>query len=488
MKYLSIFIALAALLPSSLADKPTLDCSDERHPKFELGGYNVPATTYGNNGIAMVNALWRKQVAVGGSNHNIRIWPFTYFNISYPLDTTHADVYQHLDQDGKFAFDVNADGIFRGVGVEGGDTEISDDEGLYIDFDGICTKEILFGTRAMFEETKVGVLFNESGVINFYRNGERIFTEFEVFVAWSDDDDDGQEYFRMTTAEPFDALGFVTFSHVDHSNFEHHDYFLEYLDLCAIPKPICTGDPHIQTWSGMKYDFHGVCDLVLLRNPGFENGLGMDIHIRTEQLKQFSYVSSAVLRIGVDTLEVMGGNQESSYWINKQAINNLDRGIVGLLSGYPIVHEKLNSKQHQYTVNIGKDEAIVMTTFKKFVRVSIENGTKENFGGSLGLMGSYGAGKMVARDGSAILEDPNAFGQEWQVLPDEDMIFHSAEGPQAPEKCYMPVASSIRRRLGESTISEQEAKFACARVSQEDFDMCVFDVMATGDKDVAGAY
>ena len=67
-------------------------------------------------------------------------------------------------------------------------------------------------------------------------------------------------------------------------------------------------------------------------------------------------------------------------------------------------------------------------------------------------------------------------------------MFHNLEGPQAPEKCFIPMASSLRRRLVESDISEKEAKIACARVNEEDFDICVFDVMATGDKDVAGAY
>ena len=41
------------------------------------------------------------------------------------------------------------------------------------------------------------------------------------------------------------------------------------------------GDPHFVTFAGEQYDFHGGCDLVLLSNPGFSNGLGMDIHVRT---------------------------------------------------------------------------------------------------------------------------------------------------------------------------------------------------------------
>jgi hypothetical protein len=52
------------------------------------------------------------------------------------------------------------------------------------------------------------------------------------------------------------------------------------------------------------------------------------------------------------------------------------------------------------------------------------------------------------------------------------------------------------RRLGQPevedtpavTISQSAAEAACRRVTGEDHDLCVFDVMATSDIDMAGAY
>ena len=117
---------------------------------------------------------------------------------------------------------------------------------------------------------------------------------------------------------------------------------------------------------------------MLLQNPGFQEGLGMAIHVRTKQLKQFSYVSSAVLQIGDDTLEVMGDINKNLYWINKQENANLNKGI----NGYPIFHRKVNSKQHEFTVDIGSNSSIVIRTFKKFVHASIKGATKESFGTS----------------------------------------------------------------------------------------------------------
>merc|ERR1712232_1440220 len=55
------------------------------------------------------------------------------------------------------------------------------------------------------------------------------------------------------------------------------------------------GDPHFKLWDGKAYDFHGICDLVLLHNPEFNNGLGMDIHIRTKKMKHWSYIKTAVI-------------------------------------------------------------------------------------------------------------------------------------------------------------------------------------------------
>ena len=98
---------------------------------------------------------------------------------------------------------------------------------------------------------------------------------------------------------------------------------------------------------------------------------------------------------------------------------------------------------------------------------------------------------MYARDGVTILDDPNEFGQQWQVLESEPMLFHSVEGVQHPTECAMPdpnLSEKKRRRLGESAISPEEAVQACTHVGELEFDACIFDVLATNDKGIARAY
>jgi hypothetical protein len=246
------------------------------------------------------------------------------------------------------------------------------------------------------------------------------------------------------------------------------------------------GDPHLKTWTGDKYDYHGVCDLVLLQNPNFASGLGMDIHMRTNLFfKQFSYISTAVLRIGDETLEVMGGKNENSYWINNVFQEDLERGI----SGYPISFRQVDFRQREFVVALNRNgDSITFKTYKDFVSIGIHTRNSADFGSSLGLMGTFDKGIKLGRDNSTVHKDANAFGEEWQVLADEPMLFHNVAGPQAPEKCDMPTQSVQRRRLGANHISQEDAETACGRVNANDFDACVFDVMATNDKELAGSY
>jgi hypothetical protein len=249
--------------------------------------------------------------------------------------------------------------------------------------------------------------------------------------------------------------------------------------------PRACGDPHFTTWSGDKFDFHGVCDLVLISNPAFGNGLGMDLHIRTEKTRMWSFISSAVLRIGQDILEVMGGADENRFWINK--IRG-DEEVPAQISGYPIQFEQLSPNARSFSILLGESTKIEIKTWNSYVSVVVFGASTADFAGALGLMGSFPSGSKKNRDNSTVFEDVNLFGQEWQVLPTEDKLFHDLHGPQSPQRCEIPSSVELRRRLGESLISKEDAERACARVDPADFDLCVFDVMATNDKNVAGAY
>jgi hypothetical protein len=244
-----------------------------------------------------------------------------------------------------------------------------------------------------------------------------------------------------------------------------------------------TGDPHFIMWSGEKYDFHGVCDLVLLENSAFGLGKGMDIHVRTKKTRRWSYISSAVLRIGEETFEM----SQNGHYLNGKKGASLESGI----AGYPITFEHLNvvNKQLQWVVTLNSNESILFKTFHDMIRVDVKSTTGESFKDSYGLMGTYGSdSRRLGRDYTTAINDLDEFGREWQVRADESSLFHNLEGPQAPAECEMPALSTNRRRLGEQKVSQADAEIACARLSDRDRGMCIFDVLAIDDIDVAGAY
>jgi hypothetical protein len=246
------------------------------------------------------------------------------------------------------------------------------------------------------------------------------------------------------------------------------------------------GDPHFKTWRGQHFDYHGECDLVLLHSSEFGSGLGLDVHIRTKLRRDMAYISGATVRIGKDILEV---DSQGVYYFNRK----VGAAMPDEFSGFTFSHTQPTDKQHLFEVDLGGGEKINVKTYKDFVSILIEEGQHQNFGDSVGLMGDFEQGRMIARDGTTVFDDANDFGQEWQVRDTEPTLFHTDRLPQHPMECTMPTpmqASQLRRRLAEtSSADELAAEKACDHWG-EGKDDCVFDVLATGDLEMAlaGAY
>lgn len=207
---------------------------------------------------------------------------------------------------------------------------------------------------------------------------------------------------------------------------------------------------YVKTWDGAWYDFHGQCDLVFLHNPEFGNGIGMDIHIRTTVREWFSFVESAAIRIGDDIMEVSG-------W-GEFVLNGVDLAeLPGKLADTYNVTYTFNAKMrrtrvHYFWVAFGDGKYVKIQSYKDIVAVKIHGATSKHFGGSVGLMGSFGTGVRLARDGKTILEDDIEFPQEWQVLSTEPKLFGETKRfPQHPSQCMMPTHKRPTPGLRERT-------------------------------------
>eukprot|EP00980_Cylindrotheca_fusiformis_P000528 scaffold131_cov125-Cylindrotheca_fusiformis.AAC.5 len=261
-----------------------------------------------------------------------------------------------------------------------------------------------------------------------------------------------------------------------------------------VPPSGSLGDPHFRTWTNEHFEYHGQCDLMLATDMHFADGLGLDVQIRTKLVRFWSYIKTAAIRIGKDILEVQGDAfpDESSvpkYWFNLEY-----RGKLDTIGGFPIVMIRGSRVKTRFEIDLDSKypgQKIIIGAYKEFVRVDFHNGSEESFGNVVGLLGNFKTGETLSRDGEKVIDDFTELGQEWQVRPTDNMLFHDISDPQFPKRCIEPEdpQGERRRRLDESSLSEEEAEAACATVKDPiDRKNCIYDILATQDLDMVGAY
>jgi hypothetical protein len=221
--------------------------------------------------------------------------------------------------------------------------------------------------------------------------------------------------------------------------------------------------------------------MVLIHAPSFGLGLGLDVHIRTKARYDYSYIESAAITIGGDILQV---NSWGEYMFN-----GVESASLTTIASFQLSHRQVSEKKHVFEITLSPTESLKIESFKDIVAVKFGDVIPNGFLDSSGLLGDYRTGKMLARDGTTVLTDINAFGQEWQVRAEEPKLFQTNREPQYPNVCILPdqKQSQTSRRLG-SIIAEELAEKACRQWrGEEDITRCIFDVMATGDLDMAEA-
>ena len=225
----------------------------------------------------------------------------------------------------------------------------------------------------------------------------------------------------------------------------------------------------------------------MVHSEKFHNGAGFDLHARTTIMDYFSYMETAALRIGAYTLE---------FYNDKIFFN----GFKMLPSGLPVefgeeykyklsvmdVEEGKNPKFYQYyKLDLGDNSAVVFKFYKQFLTISI-SGHSDDFEDSVGLLGDYHTGSMLSRDGNTMTSF-DAMGFEWQVSPEDPSLFMDLRAPQLPfEQCRLPTAARpARRHLRANRLLAETARHACAHVGKADKDLCIDDVLQTGDVGLA---
>lgn len=246
------------------------------------------------------------------------------------------------------------------------------------------------------------------------------------------------------------------------------------------------GDPHFARWHQKHDTFHGECDLVLAKSESFLDGAGLDVHVRTTMHSYYSYIETAAIRVGGNKMEFY-----NDHFFVGDAMYTEDDLPLSLSEGAKVTITKYeqdkNPKYNKaYQVHMGGSSSFILNFYKQFMTIKVI-GEARDFGDSMGLLGDYYTGDMVARDGR-IMNDFQDFAFEWQVNPDDKMIFREARAPQLPfEQCRMPTeARPSRRALRADADFYKKAAAACAHAS--DVELCVDDVMMTKDLGFAQAW
>jgi hypothetical protein len=234
--------------------------------------------------------------------------------------------------------------------------------------------------------------------------------------------------------------------------------------------------------------------MILTKDQNFGDGIGLEVQIRTKLVRFWSYIKRAAIRIGDEILEIEGSSdpedKDIHYWFNFEYAP-----AVKTIGGFPLAISYNGMNKRTFEIDLNSKfpgQKIVISSFREFVRVDFQHATAESFCNSVGMMGDFKTGNLLARDGVREINDFLEFGNEWQLLPADDMLFHDKSEPQFPKRCIVPEdpQGERRRRLGESTITVEEAETACSKVTGDALDIkdCVYDILATQDLDMVGAF
>ncbi|CAJ1950756.1 unnamed protein product [Cylindrotheca closterium] len=128
-------------------------------------------------------------------------------------------------------------------------------------------------------------------------------------------------------------------------------------------------------------------------------------------IRYWSYIQSAVVRIGQKVLEIQGKpgklDTEIHYWINYEY-----QGELTEFAGFPVTLAPFHTRIEINFDFVYSGQKITLSAFKELAKASFGNSSKEAFGNTVGILGNFTTGETLARDGSTVLTDFMELGHE----------------------------------------------------------------------------
>ena len=270
---------------------------------------------------------------------------------------------------------------------------------------------------------------------------------------------------------------------------------------------------------GVRYDYHGQCDLIYTTCPGFDDDKGLHIHLRTQFVMplEWSTIANLAVKIGDDTFEL---RNDGTYYVNRE--KNPTISDTTHLAGHKMTRKHQTKPEgNDFTIALGSGLSLkVLTRLKAgdrkrkasdprsrdhnslhFKILGVHDHRKDggtSLSDCVGLTSEWDHPDddtfLVGRSGTTYSKKNTVdFGPEWQVdrTKGDPMLFAEDAGQQLPDQKCLDSRFDIQDKRHLKALYTAEggalalrAEDACRHLdggTKDLFEACVFDVLVTGD-------
>ena len=214
----------------------------------------------------------------------------------------------------------------------------------------------------------------------------------------------------------------------------------------------------------------------------------VDLHVRTTIDSFYSYIEAAAVKIGGRILELDGVDK---IYLDGQEVQAPVTFIGNHNITYTYRRVEDGGKKQIYSLESNKHTLVQFRFYLHYLTLNVV-AAGNSFHNTRGLLGSFKDGSMITRDGLAFKGKFDEYAFEWQVNPEDPVLFREQRSPQLPmESCRLPTAGRPARRLRANTRLLSAATEACAAATSghsTNMDLCIDDVMVTGEVGLASVW
>ncbi len=244
-----------------------------------------------------------------------------------------------------------------------------------------------------------------------------------------------------------------------------------------------TGDPHVRTYDGLRFDFQGAGEFVMARGEGFE----VQARMEAWEYLPVSLGTAAAVRVNSDVVGFYIGPPP------KLVVSGLEwplneGGSIHLPGGGLITRDET---RYRVTSPDGLVVEVQLSNKNMNLWIGLPFNTK-----SVGVFGSFDGDRAndIRLAGGSLLAQPvdfeglyKKFGGGWRVT-DKTSLFHYGEGESAATFNDPSLPSKPFEARNVSSADRTKAEAICRKAGITDainLDNCILDVGVTGDVEFA---